>query len=241
MNKKLMLILCMVAVLFLSACNQGPAYEDQLDDLGETDQQVEQPVVDDQPTTDDQIVVDDQQVEQPAQEELPEVVATVNGDEILGETVSSLQTQMQMQGMELSVEDAVNQLVTQQLLIQEADDRGYSASKEDVEALFLEQGLSIEELKEMVATQGLDYDEFIEEQKGEAKYMLLIEEEKQDIEISDEEAMNFYEENQEMMGNESFEVISEDIKEHLAAQKANQLLFELADELSQTAEIEIFY
>ncbi len=55
-----MLILCMVAVLFLSACNQGPAYEDQLDDLGETDQQVEQPVVDDQPTTDDNVVVDNQ-------------------------------------------------------------------------------------------------------------------------------------------------------------------------------------
>ena len=222
--KKLIIILSLVALLTIAACAQEDTILDE--DMISPEQETTSPI-------------DDEQI---IEQEIPQLVAIINGDEILRDDVEAIQSQMQMQGMQVEVDAAINQLITHKLLVQEAQRQGYEVTQEEIEARFEAQGLPSEQIREILAEQNMNYDDFIEEQIKEAKLLLLIEDTIQSIEITSDEAEQFYIEQAEIMGlEETFEELEEDIKYFLAEQQANTELSLLAQDLLQTAEVEMFY
>ncbi len=229
MKKTTLLIIGAIAMLAIAACT--PA-EPEPTDPGFPD--------DPAPPADDPGAPIDDPFEQVQEPDLPDVVATINGEEITDSEVLNFQSQMEMQGMPMDVETAVNQMITRKLLIEEAVDRGYEATHEDVEERLEQQGLPPEEAREMVEMQGMDYDEFLDEQVAETKLFMLIEEFTEEVEISEEQARQFYDEQSAMMGDDTpYEEVEEEIKQVLAEQEANNQLTMLAEELLQEADVQL--
>jgi parvulin-like peptidyl-prolyl isomerase len=221
--KKIMLILGILAVLLIAGCGsieQEPEIEMTFPDQGEQESPQIQPEI---PQT---------------QQELPEVVAIINGDEIKGAEISNMQMQMQMQGITMSVEEVLDQLIIQRLLIQEAATRGYEVSDQEIEQSFMQQGFSVDEIKEMLEPEGVSYEEFLEEQRKQAKFNLFVDDMFLEIEVTEEESLEFYEEISAEV-DESYEEISEDIKMYLAEQKLDNYLIMLAYGLMEESELEI--
>lgn len=234
MKKLFLLVLGIIALLTFVACSDEDPVETDTglpDDTG-------MPEEDDPFQLDEDDIFDDTQQEP----DLPEVVASVNGDEIFSEDVLNLQMQMQMQGMQVDTEEIVSQLITHKLLAQEAERRGFEASVEDVEERLVQQGESLEAVKETLEAQGMDYDEFLESQIQDTVLIMFIEDQSEQVEISEEEAREFYDEQAEALGEERpFEESKDDIKEFLAQDHANFLLSQLAGELMEEADVEVFY
>ena len=172
---------------------------------------------------------------QPPQQELPEVIATINGEGIQREELLQVQSQMQ-QGLE----EALNQLISYTLILQEANVREYDVSQEEIEQDLEAQGLTLEEAREILAAQGVSYEEFIQEQINEIKVMMLIQELSDDVEITEEQAQQFYDEQGEAFGiEEPYDEIKEQIKEFLKQEETNNKVSELIMQLMQEADIEI--
>ncbi len=227
MRKAIMITISAIALLLIAAC--APTEPAPPQDPG-------MPPPDDpgMPPADDPF----EQVEPP---ELPDVVATINGEEILGEEVLGFQNQMEMQGMPMDLETAVNQMITRKLLTQEAERRGYEVTREDVEERLEAQGLPADEAREIIEMQGMNYEDFLDEQISETKLAMLVEEIAEQVEITDEEAMQFYEEQAPMLGDEvTYEDVEGQIKDILAGEVANDILMELANDLMEEADIQLF-
>ena len=230
--KKILLLVSLIALLTISACTQS---ETEPDDFPVPPDPQEFP---DDPS-DPFSPVDNGAGEAP---DLPEVVAVINGDEILGEQVLDFQLNMQMQGQAMSIEQAIEQLLMQKVLFQEAVSRGFDATVEDVENMFIEQGESIENIREILESQGISYDLFIEEQIQSLVITQLIEDISSEVEISDEEARQIYDEQSELLGDERpFEEAKDEIKQVLAMQQANFLISQLAADLIEDSDLELFY
>jgi len=174
-----------------------------------------------------------------------EVVATVDGEEITGGDIAEMQESVMAQGAQLSEEEAVEQLIMTGLLVQEAKDEGYSATKEDVEEEFESmlqmQGATLDDFKQQLEMQGLSYDEIIEQNKENIIIGDFIEGKIEDIpQVSDEEVDQTYEQMQGQPGME--DVTREDIRgmieQQMQQQAQQEILMPLIQELEEKAEIE---
>ncbi|MFC3420389.1 SurA N-terminal domain-containing protein [Salinicoccus hispanicus] len=207
----------------------------------------------------------EQQMEmpEPALEDVPDVVAEVNGEEITKEEFEQTYTaqfqqiamQAQMSGQELDQDQLKQQvaegLVSQELLRQEAEDRGIEATDEEIdvaiddlveqnglesrEALFTaleEQGLTEEEARAQLQA-GLSQDQLIAEETG-------------DIEVTEEELQTLYDDTvqqQEDAGSEqelpAFEELKPDLESHIMQQKESEATQNYASELRDNADVTI--
>ncbi|MFP4567499.1 MAG: hypothetical protein ACLFN8_01000 [Candidatus Woesearchaeota archaeon] len=223
--KKIIMIISLVALLLVAACTQDNAQENN--ELSE-----------------DVLSQDDNLIEignENQEEELPEIAATANGDIILTEEVLSFQSQMMMQGVQLNLDDALTELINRRLIIQEAKNRGYEVTIQDVKDLFLKQGFEEEQLKETIDSQGMNYEEFLESQMDDTLFILLLEEEKEKVEVTDENAQAFYEENKHLLEeNVTYEEVEQEIYDILKEQESMEALTEILNEALLTAEIEKF-
>jgi hypothetical protein len=172
------------------------------------------------------------------------VIATVNGIEITESQVIEIQEQSLAQGMQISNEDALEQLINSELLIQEAKKQGFDFTKQEVEEnLEIQSGNSIEEIKQELEIAGESYDELIE---GYISYFMIEEYLKsivEEVEVSDEEVENYYNELKEeynSYGEElpAFEEIKEDLKNSLEYEKQQEIIIELIEDLREQANIE---
>ncbi|MGC0274443.1 SurA N-terminal domain-containing protein [Pseudactinotalea sp. Z1739] len=192
--------------------------------------------------------------------DVPDVVATVNGTDIAGdEFVTLYQMQFQQMAMESQASgqevdqdelksQTLNSMVDSELLVQDAHERGYEASEEDVEAL-LEQTAtsnqmeSVEELLGVYAEQGVTE----EQVRDDAQTQLLVQElVENDIEVdepTDEEVVELY----ESMGlgeDEENGYELEEIRPELEAQVRNQNRSEAVgahvDDLRSDAEVQTY-
>lgn len=199
---------------------------------------------------------------EPDLEGVPDVVAEVNGEEIIKEDFEAAYTaQFQQMAMQAQVsgqdvdqaqlkEQVAESLVSQELLVQETENRDIEATDEEVNetltslaeqnglasseeflAALKEQGLSEEEVKEQVATQ-VKVDKLIAEESGEA-------------EASEKELQEFYEQmqaQQKEMGGEElppFEDIETELEAQLVQQKENEAVQALVAELREGADVTI--
>lgn len=133
-------------------------------------------------------------------------------------------------------------LVTKSLILQEGKKQKVEISKEEIEG-------KIEEIEEQVKTQGTDLDTLLETQgltreelEEEIEIQLIIEKILgKDIQVSDEEVENYFEENEEFLGEGvELEEIKEDLREQMRQEQIGQKIATWIDELKQEANISYF-
>lgn len=266
-SKKLVTSVAAAALLFgLAACENDDA--DAPDNGGEA---VEQTENGDAPAEGAEPGDDPQQPEmpEPELEDVPDVVAEVNGEAIGGDEYSTayeqqftemaMQAQMSGQSVdeEALQEQILDSLIGVELLTQDAEASGYAASEEDVEdelqALAERNGLeSVDEVIDLAEEQDISEDELRDEVAQEAMINQLIED--QDVEEpSEEEIEEAYEQQvaqqeamQEMEGEDgedvevpSLEELRPQIEEQLATQKENEAILAHIDDLREDADVEV--
>lgn len=256
LNKKWLLSLVLVAfVSILAACSEGEgdsegASEDK--EAKQEEKKKEQEGSGEQP-----------EMPEPDLEGVPEVVAEVNGEEIKKEEFKmtyegqfqQAAMQSQMSGQELDQEQLKQQvadsLVGQELLMQEAEERGFEATKEEVnkklEELAKQQQVgSAEEFLTALEEQGMSEEEVRAQIQSQIKIDKLIAEETGDTKPSEEEMQEAYDkmkEQQEQMDTEqevpSFEEAKPTIEQQLTRQKLGEETQKIVDKLREEAEVTV--
>lgn len=188
-----------------------------------------------------------------------ETVAIVNDKELLGRdynmALSSLQMQMQQMGQDPTSkeaakqvkEQAINNLVGQSLILQEADKKGYQASEGEVEkqlAKTKEQFKDDKKFEAALKQAGLDMETLKIQTAENIQYTKYVEKEIPVGEITDKEIQAYYEQSaqQESAGGQELpklEEVKPQIKEQLVQQKQQEKLVQLVAELKKNAEVDI--
>lgn len=139
-------------------------------------------------------------------------------------------------------QQTLDTLITKSLILQEADKQNIRIGQERIEE-------KIKEIEEQVKSQGADLDVLLQNQgqtrRGlgeEIKIQLIIEEILgKDIEITEEELQNYFEENKEYLGEDAnFEEMKEALKEQLRQEKTNEKITSWLEELKKNARINYF-
>jgi parvulin-like peptidyl-prolyl isomerase len=173
------------------------------------------------------------------------VVATVNGEEITFDDVTSIQQSYMQQGQQLLEEEAIEQLIDQKILIQEAQQQGFMQTDEEaestIETILLEQNSTLEEYKQQLKQQGLSYEEQLQEYKNQAAIQNYLNDvfKNENFSVTDEEAINYYEIYQQQSEQEvpPYEDLESQIKDYLRQQKQQEAINALVQELREDADI----
>lgn len=222
----------------------------------------ETPATEEQAADENAETAEQPEMPEPDLEGVPDVVAEVNGEEIVKEDFESAYTaqfqqmsmQAQMSGEEVDEtqlkEQIAESLVAQELLIQETETREIEASEEEVNetltSIAEQNGLaSSEEFLAALEEQGISEEEVMEQVTSQVKVDKLIAEESGAVEASDEELQEFYDQmqtQQEEMGGEElppFEDIKTELEAQLVQQKENEAVQALVAELREGADVTI--
>jgi hypothetical protein len=174
--------------------------------------------------------------------DLPAIVASVNGEEITSEEIENLNFQIQAYGMSLTVDELVDQAVRQKLLIQMADESSQDYTPEEVEAFFLGEGVSLEELKTAVESDGLDYNQFLLDYSIELKVMDFVMKIQEGVEVTEEEMLTLFEQQKPFLEEGvTYEEIKEDIYSFILEQKSNEVLMSMIEEKMAESDIQLYY
>ena len=146
-----------------------------------------------------------QMPQQPEPPDVPDVVARVNGEEITGEEFQEAFMQftqmMMMQGQQpLSEQEVLDQLINTRILEIRAEEAGIEVPDEDVQEQLdelAEQFGGQEELAQLLQQQGIDPDE-LEEMIRQDLRNAAFRDQVADVEVTDEEVQEMYEELREM-------------------------------------------
>jgi cell division protein FtsL len=176
------------------------------------------------------------------------LIAKVNGEEIRQNQVEQMMEDLASRGQEITEQDAVNQVIDLALLKQESEKGSFSLTKEEaeqtLEVLLLQQGSSLDNLRQQIELQGGVYEEVLDDYKNNLEIQKYIENELKDVIVSDSEAREFYEANKEQIGNGEavppFEEIEMQIKTFIEQEKRGQAIQILIQELRSEAEIKYY-
>jgi hypothetical protein len=174
------------------------------------------------------------------------VIATVNGEKITSEEVEAIQQLFVQQGQQISEEDALEQVINQELISQEMKKGDYSISTEEAESIIKEQiamqGASLEDYKQQLSQQGISYEEQLDSIKEELAVQKYLETqlEGESFEVSEEETREFYEMYEQQSPEEipSYDELEPEIIATLKQQKQQEAVNILIQELRGNAEIE---
>lgn len=199
---------------------------------------------------------------EPDLEGLPDPVAEVNGSEItLEEFAGVYESQFQQAAIEAMMsgqdvdqgpiqEQVLQSMIGNELLFQEASDRGYDISEADVDAELEEiaagSGVSSEEFLAAMDEQGMDRDQVMDELRTRAAVERLIAEESGDVAPSPDEVRDYYDElveQYEAAGSEDeippFEEAEEIIAQQLTSEREGQAVSEIVEALREDADVTI--
>ncbi|WP_078427783.1 SurA N-terminal domain-containing protein [Alkalihalobacterium alkalinitrilicum] len=201
---------------------------------------------------------------EPDLEGIPDVVAMVNGKEILKEEFKTtylgyftqIAMEAQMYGEEVDQEQLKTQIIEsmigQELLIQEAGKAGLEASDEEIsqslDELVAQYGLeSQEEFLTAMHEQGLDEEEVRSELAMQVKIDKLIISESGGIEPTEDELKEYYDQilaQIGQMGDEdaeipTFDEIKSDIKEQVKTQKVSEAAQVIVGKLREESEVTV--
>lgn len=173
------------------------------------------------------------------------VIATVNGENIMQGEVEQIKQAAAQQGQQLDNESALEQVINQRLILQEAQNSGYVVSVEeaesDIEMQLSQQGRTLEDVKSELSTQGESYDEVIKNYAEQLSIQNYIDAEVEVPEVISDEAMQFYEQNKAQLGQggeaPAFEEVEGQIVSYLESQKQQQEISALLQELRSSANI----
>lgn len=250
MKKWLSSLTIIGSLLLLTACNDDE--ETATEDTGSAEEAA---------APESGAAAEQPEMPEPDLEGVPDVVAEVNGTEIEKaefEEAYNMQFQQmammsQMSGEELNQDDLKKQvadgLVSQELLIQEADNREIEVTEEDtngvLDSLVEQNGMeSQDDLFAAFEEQGMPKDEVMSQVDMQVKIDKLIAEEAGDIEPSKEEMQEIYDAQvaqMEQMETEeeppSFEEMEPQLKEQVVMQKESEAAQTLVADLKESADV----
>ena len=177
-------------------------------------------------------------------------IATVNGIKIdqkqLDQAIAAVQSQTQGVVNETQI---IDQLVSRELLVQEAEKRGITTDVKEAEDLLSthlsQQGATIEDLKSRLNKKS-DYDFIIKGYVEQISLGKLTDQlfENKKLEITDQESKEFFDKNQQLFNlvqsngkNATYTDVKDQIKTLLKQQKQNKIIGELIDSLKNQSEI----
>lgn len=257
MTKKMLLSLLIGAsVLVTAACGNAD------ENTNEEETATEEQATEEQAPEENGETAEQPEMPEPDLEGVPDVVAEVNGEEIMKEEFENayvgqfqqMAMQAQMSGQEVDQaqlkEQIAESLVSQRLLVQETENREIEASEEEVNetltVLAEQNGMaSSEEFLAALEEQDLSEEEVREQVASQVKVDKLIAEETGEAEVSEEELQEFYDQvkaQQEEMGGEEIpplEDIQSELEAQLLQQKENEAVQALVAELREGAEVTI--
>ena len=176
------------------------------------------------------------------------VVAEINDEVIrLNEVEDTIQTYLS-QGQKLGKSAALDRIIVETLLVEEAESRDISFTIDEAEEqltnTYQQSGLTKQQFEERLEQLGTTYDKTLEMYRSQLIINELLTEELSDaqITVTDEEAKLFYDQNLEViksqMGNTTvFEDVSPQIKSTIEQQKQQQLVSDFIEELRDDAMI----
>lgn len=248
--KKLLVLSLALMISILAACSDGNESEESNDEAEEAQGDGE-----------------NFELPEPNLENIPDVVAEVNGAEITKEDFELTYTSMfqqtymqsQMTGQEVDEdqlkEQTIEEMVSQELLIQEADNSGIEASDEKMDETLQElvdnNGMeSKEQLLAALEEQGMDEQEVMTQLEIQVKVTQLIDNETGEVEPTEEELQELYdeivlqqEEMQEVDGEgvevPDFEEMKPDLVGYVKEQKTAEAAQNLIGKLRDQADVEI--
>lgn len=205
------------------------------------------------------------QMPQPDLSGIPEVVAVVNGQEITKDEFvtayegrfQQMAMRSQMSGQELDQDQLKQQtaegLVGTELLIQEAGNRGYSASQEQIDATLAElatanQMKSGDEVIAALKQQGMSEDEVMSQVETQVKVDQLVAEEAGDTQPTEEEVRALYDQmvaRQKQSGGQGggeippFEDMKPRLEQQLVAQEEGKATQALVGQLREGADVSV--
>lgn len=197
----------------------------------------------------------------PDLEGVPDVVATVNGDEVTKEefttayegTFQQMAMQAQVTGQEVDQEQLKTQtldnLIGTKLLIQEADNRGIEASEEAItattdELVATNQFASPEELFTALEEKGITKEEATDQIRQQVRLDALLAEETGDTAPTEEELKAAYEEAKASgaaaQGAEipPFEEVKPQLEQQVTQQKQSDAALALVEKLRESADVD---
>ena len=175
-----------------------------------------------------------------------EVVAVVNGNEILSSEVDLMKQSFARQGQIISNPEVIEQIINQKLVLGVAQEKGFFPSVEDaeseIETQLMQQGMTIEDYKTQIEIQGLSYSKQIEAIRGDIaihSYLNAIIA-NSDIQVTEEEVLEFYEFYKEQAGDNvpPFEELESQIIMTLEQERENEVISLVIDKLRKDAVIE---
>lgn len=205
-------------------------------------------------------------IQQPDLDGIPEVVADVNGNEISKDDFIRMyegqfqqlaaQAQAQGSGEELDQDQLKKRtaegMVNTELLVQEADSRGFVASEADIEGMLKKlaenSGVgSVDAFLTAVGEQGLDKAEVMSQLETQIKLDQLIADEVGDVKPTDDELRKIYDQAVAQQGQSGdtgaaippFEDVKPQLAERAQSQNEAEAAGALAEELRKGAEITI--
>ena len=162
----------------------------------------------------------------------PEVAARVNGEKILAEDVAEFQARYGI----VSAEEALDHLITERLLLQEATKGGHLPTPEDVEFELNTQlamaGMTGEDLEAQLGLHDMSYDDYL---KGLRKSMAIQRYLEHTIEVTEEEARARYDEYAELYG-DSLSPFDQ-LKQQMVGELQQEALPSLIERLREEANI----
>lgn len=184
-----------------------------------------------------------------------EVVVVVDGEEILGKVYNSvarqLETTLTTQGhgttgetAELIKKQAMDVLVGNKVILQDAAEKGYTADEKTVEERLEDlkgQFESEEAMNEALQQTGFTLDDMEGQLREQLLYEQYVAKEIDAAEVTDEEVKEAYDGFVETSEQEApaFEEMEATIRQSLEEQKTQEAVFSRIEELKETAEVEV--
>lgn len=194
-----------------------------------------------EPSTDDSDLKESE-ITDNKEEASDEVFATVNDEEITEQEVSEMQDSSAQQGAEMSEKNALEQLIDQKLLLQEAKSEGFNVTEEEakqfIEKELEKQGTSLEEYKSSLEQMpGTTYEEVLDDLKDQILIQNYIDAQTENVEETTDQEIEEY---RGLLENQTpdEEYSDEEVKEFVKQQKATQQMQLLIQELKEKANIE---
>ena len=175
-----------------------------------------------------------------------EVVARVNGEAITAGDVTKLRVKAyESYQMQISEEEALEQLIAETVLYQEADEQGYAPTmdeaEQELEARVASSGRTMEDLEAYLAKSGFSYEEYLQDFQRQLAINSYLDDAVQVPEVTELEARVFYEDYKQQSPEEElppFEQLKSEIMALLEQQKRQEATSLLIEELKEKADIE---
>jgi len=178
-----------------------------------------------------------------------EVVARVNGEAITAGDVTKLRVKVyESYRMQISEEEALEQLIEETVLYQEAEQQGYAPTmdeaEQELEARVASSGRTMEDFKADLAKSGFSYfsyEEYLQDFQRQLAINSYLDDAVQVPEVTELEASVFYE-NYKQQSPEAelppFEQLKSEIMAFLEQEKRQEATSLLIEELKEKADIE---